>query len=77
VQTVKDVFGGEVRGLHSTYNNQIKEQVPILLLCSRNRPTLARHDAWVREQVQRSSKDTGEKGKSKSKPPASQPKSKP
>ena len=31
VQTVKDVFGGEVRGLHSTYNNQIKEQVPILL----------------------------------------------
>ncbi len=30
VQTVKDVFGGEVRGLHSTYNNQIKAQVTIL-----------------------------------------------
>ena len=28
LQTVKDVFGNEVRGLHSTYNNQIKEQVP-------------------------------------------------
>ena len=26
-QTVKEVFGGEVRGLHSTYNSQIKEQV--------------------------------------------------
>jgi len=31
VQTVKDVFGGEVRGLHSTYNNQIKAQVTILI----------------------------------------------
>mmetsp|Transcript_28891 Transcript_28891/g.60682 ORF Transcript_28891/g.60682 Transcript_28891/m.60682 type:complete len:346 (-) Transcript_28891:87-1124(-) len=30
-QTVKDVFGGEVRGLHSTYNNQIKAQVTILI----------------------------------------------
>jgi len=51
-QTVKDVFGGEVRGLHSTYNNQIKAQ------------------------VERSSKDTGEKGKGKGKgkPPASQSK---
>jgi hypothetical protein len=27
-QTVKEVFGDEVRGLHSTYNNQIKAQVP-------------------------------------------------
>lgn len=26
-QTVQDVFGGEVKGLHSTYNNQIKKQV--------------------------------------------------
>mmetsp|Transcript_42514 Transcript_42514/g.66591 ORF Transcript_42514/g.66591 Transcript_42514/m.66591 type:complete len:296 (-) Transcript_42514:1430-2317(-) len=26
-QTVKDVFGGEVKGLHSTYGNKVKEQV--------------------------------------------------
>jgi len=26
-QTVNDIFGDEVRGLHSTYNNQIKKQV--------------------------------------------------
>lgn len=26
-QTVKEIFGGEVRGIHSTYGNKVKEQV--------------------------------------------------